>query len=392
MSNKDKYQTIDSMAWSFRKRVKIIPGVHLNIGKRGISTSIGIRGASLTMGASGSYLNTGIPGLGISSKTRLSSSNSPSRDILPPDPLPYHSPDVISTDSIYSADLHEITSQNMQGIKEAILLARTQRTSLHDDLKKIGQAIKSTRFKRLLSHIFLYGYLKPSIPSGLTVDLRAQEAALREAQEQLQKSFVDLDADFEPEHKVKYDAMVAAFEDLSRCHHIWDITSAHFEDRVITRSSASTFVTRRSVRFTLRTIPEFRSTLQALYFQNANGADLYIYPNFVIMYANSSDFAVIGLDEIDFQYGHVRFTETQVVPADSTIVGQTWAKVNKNGTPDRRFKGNYQIPVVQYGEIRLKTSTGLREEYQFSNYAHTATFAMAFHDYQQSLNESDLPL
>ena len=380
------------MAWSFRKRVKIIPGVHLNIGKRGLSTSIGIPGARVTIGASGSYFSTGIPGLGISSRTRLSSGNSPSRNVQPTDSFSYDSPDVISTGSIYSADLHEITSQNMQGIKEAILLARTQRTNLHDDLKKIRQTIKSSKLKRLLSHIFLYGYLKPSIPARLSIDLRAQEAALQEVQEQLQKSFVDLDADFEPEHKVKYDAMVTAFANLSRCHQIWDITSAHFEDRNITRSSASTFVTRRSVHFALRSIPEFRSVLQGLYFQNANGADLYIYPNFVIMYANNTDFAVIGLDEIDFQYGHVRFTETQVVPADSTIVGQTWAKVNKNGTPDRRFKGNYQIPVVQYGEIRLKTSTGLREEYQFSNYTHTAIFAKAFQDYQQSLNESDSQL
>lgn len=380
------------MAWSFRKRIKIIPGVHLNIGKRGVSTSIGMRGASVTVGKSGSYVSAGIPGLGISSRVRLLSSTSPSSEILPPDPPPYHDPEVISTSRIYSADLHEITSQNMQGIKEAILLARKQRTNLYDDLKKIGQDIKSTKFRKLLSYIFLYGYLRPSIPTSLTEDLFAQQKALQEAKEQLQNSFVDLNADFEPEHKIKYDAMVAAFEDLSRCHQIWDITSAHFEDRVITRSSASTFVTRRSVRFALGTIPEFRSALQALYFQNANGADLYIYPNFVIMYANSSDFAIIGLDEINLQYGYVRFTETEAVPTDSTIVGQTWAKVNKNGTPDRRFKGNYQIPVVQYGEIRLKTSTGLREEYQFSNYAHTATFALAFRDYQQSLHESDLQL
>ncbi|RYG19156.1 MAG: DUF4236 domain-containing protein [Chitinophagaceae bacterium] len=29
------------MAWSFRKRIKIIQGVHLNISKRGISTAHG---------------------------------------------------------------------------------------------------------------------------------------------------------------------------------------------------------------------------------------------------------------------------------------------------------------------------------------------------------------
>lgn len=370
------------MAWRFRKRIKIIPGVHLNIGKKGLSTSIGMRGASITIGRSGSYLNTSIPGLGISNRTKISNNGSFSK-VMPS----LEHPEVIPMDSIYSAELHEITSQNMQGIKEAILLARTQRAALRDDLKKIHHAIKSTKLKKLLSQIFLYGYLKPSIPIGLSVDLDTQQIALQEVKAQLQTSLVDLSADFAPVQKAKYDAMVAAFNNLSQCHQIWDITGTHFEDRAVTKSYASTFVNRCSVRFALSSIPEFHSELQALYFQNANGADLYIYPNFIVMYADSSDFAIIGLDEIDLQYGHVRFPETQSIPTDSTIVGQTWLKVNKNGTPDRRFKGNYQIPVVQYGEIRLKTSTGLREEYQFSNYMHTVAFAKAFQDYRQSLNE-----
>ncbi|MBD1425811.1 DUF4236 domain-containing protein [Sphingobacterium arenae] len=53
------------MAWKFRRRVKVIPGVHLNFSKSGISTSIGVKGASVTLGSSGAYLNTSIPGLGI---------------------------------------------------------------------------------------------------------------------------------------------------------------------------------------------------------------------------------------------------------------------------------------------------------------------------------------
>ncbi|MEJ0032772.1 MAG: DUF4236 domain-containing protein [Bacteroidota bacterium] len=52
------------MAWSYRRRVKIIPGVYLNFSRKGISTSVGVRGASLTFGYNGTYLNAGIPGTG----------------------------------------------------------------------------------------------------------------------------------------------------------------------------------------------------------------------------------------------------------------------------------------------------------------------------------------
>ena len=60
------------MAWGFRRRIRIIPGVHLNLSKSGISTSIGIRGANVTLGKTGAYLNTGIPGTGMYLRQKLS--------------------------------------------------------------------------------------------------------------------------------------------------------------------------------------------------------------------------------------------------------------------------------------------------------------------------------
>lgn len=37
------------MSWGFRKRVKLLPGVSLNLGKRGVSVSAGVRGARVTV-------------------------------------------------------------------------------------------------------------------------------------------------------------------------------------------------------------------------------------------------------------------------------------------------------------------------------------------------------
>lgn len=57
-----------------------------------------------------------------------------------------------------------------------------------------------------------------------------------------------------------------------------------------------------------------------------------------------------------------RFIEEAPIPPDSQVVGRTWAKVNKDGTPDRRFKGNYEIPIVGYGRLTMTSTTGLNEE------------------------------
>ena len=63
------------MAWNFRKRIKIAPGVHLNLSKSGLSTSIGPKGAKITFGKKGTYLNKGIPATGLYSREKLSGGN-----------------------------------------------------------------------------------------------------------------------------------------------------------------------------------------------------------------------------------------------------------------------------------------------------------------------------
>lgn len=60
-----------NMAWNYRKRVKIAPGIHLNFSKNGVSTSIGPKGAKVTFGRNGTYMNTSIPGTGLYSRQKI---------------------------------------------------------------------------------------------------------------------------------------------------------------------------------------------------------------------------------------------------------------------------------------------------------------------------------
>jgi len=48
------------------------------------------------------------------------------------------------------------------------------------------------------------------------------------------------------------------------------------------------------------------------------------------------------------------------------VVGWTWRNVNKSGGPDRRVKGNRELPVVRYDELSLTSASGLNELLQFS--------------------------
>ena len=67
------------MAIRFRRRLRVAPGVYINLNKHGLSTTIGKRGASLTLNSNGVYGNIGLPGTGLSYRTKLIDNQSSTR-------------------------------------------------------------------------------------------------------------------------------------------------------------------------------------------------------------------------------------------------------------------------------------------------------------------------
>lgn len=59
------------MAFRFQKRIKILPGLRLNVSKTGISWTVGTRGASVTSRDGNLTGNAGLPGTGVSYRKRL---------------------------------------------------------------------------------------------------------------------------------------------------------------------------------------------------------------------------------------------------------------------------------------------------------------------------------
>lgn len=59
----------------YRRRIKIAPGLHLNLSKSGISTSIGGKGFSINTSKRGTYLHSGLPGTGLYSRRKLHSTS-----------------------------------------------------------------------------------------------------------------------------------------------------------------------------------------------------------------------------------------------------------------------------------------------------------------------------
>ena len=54
------------MGFRFRRRLRVLPGVSLNLSKSGVSASIGGRGATLNLNERGVQSTVGLPGSGLS--------------------------------------------------------------------------------------------------------------------------------------------------------------------------------------------------------------------------------------------------------------------------------------------------------------------------------------
>jgi hypothetical protein len=60
------------MGLRFQKRIKILPGVYINLSKSGVSASLGGHGATVNVGSTGRRMVTlGIPGTGLSYRVPL---------------------------------------------------------------------------------------------------------------------------------------------------------------------------------------------------------------------------------------------------------------------------------------------------------------------------------
>ena len=57
------------MGLRFRKRIKVAPGVHLNLSNTGVSTNVGVKGASVTYSKGKKTTTVGLPGTGITHVT-----------------------------------------------------------------------------------------------------------------------------------------------------------------------------------------------------------------------------------------------------------------------------------------------------------------------------------
>lgn len=204
------------------------------------------------------------------------------------------------------------------------------------------------------------------------------KSMLSDARTAYEKCVLNLSFTCTPELQARWDAIQAAF---AQDELVWDITAEH-EPCKITGERGEHIVSnleRRQISFGESPLDVLKCDTPALFLENANGANFYFYPFFVVM-EQSNSVAILSPNELQISGNCVEVIENDL-PSGATVCDQVWARAKKDGSPDMRYKDNATIPIAEYYRMNIHTMHGVQESYLFCQPSFGKTFAKKLVDY-----------
>lgn len=275
-----------------------------------------------------------------------------------------------------------LNSKNFKDIREQIINLHFQRKTLSNESARYSEThdkIQDQLFK--VKNSFFSFLLKKKIAS-LSKQLEQSKVDLDRIREVESESYLEINYEYESSDlKEKYSDLVSAFTTLKNSEKIWDMT--YSERNFETKAAAQTTMTRNEVTFTFGSIEVIKTTEKTFHFENFNGGDFFFYPSFIVYFKNSEDIAILDYNDLEINYSESQFLEERHnIASDTKVIGETWYRVNKDGSPDRRFVDNYKMPIALYGSVQLRTSSGVNELYYISDNSKARHFCEQYNLYQ----------
>jgi hypothetical protein len=368
------------VGFRFHQSFSIIPGLRLNVSKSGLSASIG--GAPFTLNISNNGLmgTASIPGTGLSYRHQFvhpSEASSGGANHFPSADASGHStPEV---ELVHSANTELLTSITLQGVKDLIQKASRQYNEVSkalelatDEETEAASRYDSWNNGYLLKWVFRKQFEKRR---QISIDTSENVAKLND---QLHQSKIATHIEIEKDQADLFDQAVNEFTSLCSSQVIWDVWAHLHNDMVRQRTNAGESANRVKVRFDVSRSDLIDWDHSIPHLKNSKGGELYLYPCFVLYRAVGETFSLIELKDVRLDVRNITFVESNTIPSDARVTGRVWAKANRDGSRDKRFANNYEIPLVEYGELRVTSASGLNEEFYISNVEKLVNFVQAF--------------
>jgi len=335
------------MGFRYRKSINLGGGFRINISKSGIGYSWGVKGYRVTKLASGGTRTTlSVPGTGLSwveneNKKRVNN-DSIKKDKSEKDKSYAYSIENASADEIVSAKEQDF----IDAIKRYI---------------KINNGL--TILTIVIGIVCIFVAVNATTVAGIVMFLIFLAALIYKII-YATKYKVEADYEYDDFGGKRIEIVKHLINILQSNNKLWQINDVYTNERTRVHGGATQSLVRCGIKIINET-PPFLKTNAECYFAKLKKEKIYILPDKIII-INGNKIGAIDFSDLRIKCERTRFLE-KIAPPDAEIVGETWQYVNKNGTPDKRFKNNYKLWECRYGEISFMAGSGLNVLLQCSN-------------------------
>ncbi|MBB1154682.1 DUF4236 domain-containing protein [Amycolatopsis dendrobii] len=323
------------MSFYLRTRVKVGP-LRVSMSRAGLGASVGVPGFRVGAGPRGAYVTLGG---GLVSYRATTRSTAPSAPPLLP------ASDVVMADITGATTLEMAAADSSEFVSQLNDAARSMRR--WPWVLVLALALAGASPWTLLAGVPLtvWVFLKDRIRRTVVVFYDVQDAG--EAR--------------------RFQGLVDAFGPVREARRAWHVVasgalSTTRQHKV--NAGASALVKRHSLDRGIGGPPHLSANIAVPSLATGHRA-AYFLPDRVLL-REGKHYADVRYADLRIEADVQRFIESGSVPGDSRVVEHTWQYVNVKGGPDRRYKNNRRLPVLEYGSLRLSGPNGYRATFDFS--------------------------
>lgn len=347
----------------FRKRVTLFPGITFNFSRTGMSTTIGPRGANINFGKNGAFLNTGIPGTGLYDRKRIGGKNhSTSRTRSSTQTTQTANPQPLFIQHIAS-DTTLKGSQAIQELNRLIVQCTQFRAFAQRQDLLFKKELRTVGTLDFISKLLLIGWLIPYFGKKKK-KLQEDVATL---QKDLDLAAIQITIPLSETEQPVWERLRACFATLKESGKAWDLTGLGHMDQIREKLAYEKQWIKQAISLKIEDFEGVETPEDALCLPLAPSGAVYFYPAFILIRLGSQDPVLLLYTDLTVSGNWEKIPFYDSVPQGAEIVGSTWLKVNKDGTPDRRFRDNRPVPEIGLYKIDLESAGGLHESWCFIN-------------------------